>query len=79
MSIKDVSPEFIDYCVLLDDNECFCPERYINHSDKPNVTRASKAYQLVTLRKINAGEEILINFNKYNEPEHLKKSYYKTS
>jgi SET domain-containing protein len=85
MNIKDVPPEFRSYCVFINNDECFCPERfdrmeiiwYINHSDKPNVTKTPEPHRLVTLRKINAGEEILMDFNEYKEPEHLKESYYK--
>ncbi|MGD9152307.1 MAG: SET domain-containing protein [Gammaproteobacteria bacterium] len=85
MKIKDVPAEFRSYCVFINKDECSCPERfdrmeivwYINHSDKPNVTKTPEPYRLVTTRDIRAGEEILINFNEYNEPEHLKESYYK--
>jgi hypothetical protein len=35
------------------------------------------AVSLVTCKKIFAGEEILIDYNNLNEPEHLKEAYYR--
>ena len=83
--VKDVPPAFIDYCVFLNDEECLCPERfdhmeiawYLNHSHAPNVAKTSQGYKLITLRDINAGEEILLDYNEFKEPAHLKEPYYK--
>lgn len=85
MNIEDVPREFRDYCVFLDNRECLAPERFdrletiwfINHSKKPNVTKTPEPHRLVTIRDISAGEEILINYDEFQEPKHLKESYYK--
>lgn len=81
---KQVPSEFIKYCVFVDDEECLCPERfdrmeigwYLNHSDQPNIAKNSTG-SVTALRDIQAGEEILIDYNNLNEPEHLKEAYYK--
>lgn len=81
---KDVPYEFIKYCVFLNDDECFCPERfdhmeirwYLNHSEKPNISKTSEGH-LISIIDIQAGDEILIDYNTLNEPEHLKDAYYK--
>ena len=86
MITKNIPQEFIKYCIFINDEECFCPERfdrmeigwYINHSDKPNIAKAEENYG-VALVNIKAGEEILIDYNSLDEPEHLKEAYYKTS
>lgn len=86
MKTKDLPLEFRKYVIFINDEECFCPERfdrmeigwYINHSDTPNITEISDKH-LVALRDIKAGEEILLDYNELNEPEHLKESYYKKS
>lgn len=80
---KDIPSDFIKYCIFLNDDECLCPERfdhmkigwYINHSNDPNITKNTDS--LISIRNIQAGEEILINYNDLNEPEHLKEAYYK--
>lgn len=84
MKIKDIPAEFLKYCIFLDDDECHCPERfdrmeigwYLNHSDKPNIAKKADS-RLFSIRDIKAGEEILIDYNQLNEPEHLKEDYYK--
>ncbi len=83
MKIKDIPAEFIKYCIFINDEECWCPEQfdrmgigwYINHSSDSNIEKRSD--RLVTLRDIKAGEEILLDYNELNEPEHLKEAYYK--
>jgi hypothetical protein len=82
---KDIPKPFLKYCIFLNDLECLCPERfdrmevgwYINHSNEPNTTR-SETKHLITNRNIKAGEEILMDYNELNEPEHLKEDYFKT-
>ncbi len=59
---------------------------FINHSDKPNVIIERISHDgcsmnpaimtLVTCKKIVAGDEILVNYNSLNEPEHLRETYY---
>jgi len=84
MPIKMIPSEFLKYCIFLNDEECLCPERfdrmeigwYLNHSDKPNIAKKPESY-VVTLRDIKAGEEILMDYNQLNEPEHMKETFYK--
>lgn len=83
-TIKEVPEAFLKYCIFLNDEECISPERFdrmeigwfLNHSDKPNITKTAEG-RVITLRDIQAGEEILMDYNELNEPEHLKESYYK--
>lgn len=60
---------------------------YLNHSATPNI--AKKDLNEITMnidrvkrpfyaiKDIKAGDEILIDYNYLNEPEHLKEDYYK--
>lgn len=81
--VKDVPAEFIKYCIFLSDEECMAPERfdrmeigwYINHSDKPNIAKNAEN-KTVVVRDIKAGDEFVCDYNKLNEPDHLKESYY---
>lgn len=83
MKIKDIPIDFIKYCIFLNDDECLCPERfnrigigwYINHSNHPNIGKNTD--NLISIRDIDAGEEIFLDYNQLNEPEHLKEAYYK--
>lgn len=66
---------------------------FINHSNDPNIIRGiliqddlkktvvktddSKIRTVFTIKEIKAGDEILIDYNTLNEPEHLKESYFK--
>lgn len=78
--------ELRKYCQYLTEGECRGPERfdrmevdwYLNHSDNPNVIEVKEDYW-VAERNIKAGEELLIDYNQLNEPEHLKESFYKKS
>ncbi len=71
--------EFIHFCIFLNEEECLCPEQfdqmeigwYLNHSNFPNVERKSDG-NLYALRDIGAGEEILMDYNQFDEPENLK-------
>lgn len=84
MKTKDVPSEFIKYCIFLNDEESHCPERfdrmeigwYINHSEHPNIGKDTER-RVVALRDIRTGEEIVLDYNHLNEPEHLKEAYYK--
>lgn len=84
MKIKNVPAAFVKYCIFLNNEECLCPERFdrmeigwfINHSDTPNIVKIAEK-TIIAVRDIKAGEEIFINYNQLNEPEHLKESYYK--
>lgn len=81
--IKEIPLQFHKYCILLDDEKCMSPQNfncmeiawYMNHSHTPNVVREKDG--VLALRDIKEGEEILIDYNLFNEPEHLKESYFK--
>jgi hypothetical protein len=65
---------------------------FINHSNEPNVVLrgdtgvlyaagnnfsiSAKHLSLMTCKEIFAGDEILVDYNGLNEPEHLKETYY---
>lgn len=83
-SKTDVPEPFRDYCI--DRGERLsCPQDfgqmhigwYLNHSSQPNTYRDAD-YKWYALRKIKAGEEILIDYNSLDEPEEVKKNYYST-
>ena len=82
--ISDIPAEFLNYCIFLDDEKCLCPKEfdrmeigwYLNHSKNPNVEKRADG-NLYTIRAIKAGEEILIDYNQFNEPESLKEFYIK--
>ena len=84
MNTKDIPIEFLKYCIFLNDEECKCPERfdrmeigwYLNHSKEPNVSITPEK-RMVAICDIKAGEEILLDYNELNEPEHLKEAYFK--
>lgn len=81
--IADVPETFRKYCIYLNDEECLCPERFdrmeigwfINHSAQPNIYKPGN--RITALRDIAEDEEILIDYNYLNEPEHLKEDYYR--
>ena len=83
-NISDIPAEFLSYCILLNGKECLRPEEfdhmeigwYLNHSDNPNVEKRLDG-NLYTIQVIKAGEEILINYNQFEEPENLKETYLK--
>jgi len=61
---------------------------YINHSSTPNIARKNrvsnaeavkniKERTVHAVRDIKAGDEILIDYNCRDEPEHMKEDYYK--
>lgn len=90
--IKEVPEPFLKYCIYIDDKQCLSPERfdrmemgwYINHSPNPNVIHDIPVTditfdrpKLIAVNDIKVGDEILINYNQLNEPEHLKEAYYR--
>ena len=84
MRFAEIPEAFRKYCIYLNDDECLCPERfdrmeigwYLNHSHHPNIMKHPDNY-MVTLRVIKENEEILIDYNHLDEPEHLKEDYYR--
>lgn len=81
--LSDIPRDFIKFCIFIDDEYVWSPinfnylslDNYINHSFQPNI-RVNENNKLETIRNIAAGEEILVDYNQYNEPNHLKESYY---
>lgn len=82
--IIDIPSAFLKYCVFLNNEECSCPNSfihmeigwYMNHSDKPNVMRKEDR-NIYAIEDIKEGDEILIDYNQFEEPEHLKDEYFK--
>jgi SET domain-containing protein len=82
--IKDIPLEFQKFCILLNEEECLCPERFdrmeigwfINHSFQPNISKITDN-RVIAIRDIKTGEEIFMDYNQLNEPEHLKEDYYR--
>lgn len=62
---------------------------FINHSNQPNIARKIEdkghlpTYEVKSefyvIRDLKAGDEILIDYNYLDEPEHLKEEYYKNN
>lgn len=61
---------------------------YINHSSTPNIAKKYavsnkdaveniKSRTIHAIQDIKAGDEILIDYNGLDEPEHLKEDYYR--
>lgn len=81
---KDIPKDFLKYCVAQDDEHYKCPQNfgrmeivwYINHAASANIIRIRPGV-CMTKKDIKKGEEITLNYNELNEPEHLKESYYK--
>lgn len=79
---KDVPEIFQQYCM---NREGFsiCPKDfgamsvgwYLNHSKTPNAVHSD--YRWYAMRDIEAGEEIVIDYNSLEEPEQAKEGYYK--
>ncbi len=87
LKIKDVPLEFLKYCVFISLEECTGPRHfdhmeigwYLNHSATPNIAAEGSAgyYAFKAIRDIQAGEEILLDYNELGEPEALKEEYYR--
>lgn len=80
---SEIPELFHRYCIAEKDGWYICPRQfnaieigwYLNHSFTPNLEGRDDGWY--TLRKIAAGEELLIDYNTFNEPEAEKESYYK--
>jgi SET domain-containing protein len=84
MKKEDIPESLLGYCVGKEDGTYACPNDfscmeigwYLNHSKNPNI--AGNAIDgFYSLRSINAGEELLLNYNDLGEPEEMKEDYYK--
>jgi hypothetical protein len=91
LNVTEVPLSFREYCIERGDT-LICPPDFgamplgwhMNHSNNPNAVRGpnddpNREYQWYALRNINAGEEILIDYNSLDEPEESKKAYYEAS
>lgn len=84
---KEVPELFQNYCI--DRGEFMkCPQDfgcipigwYLNHSKNPNANpggRRNDDWEFYATRDISAGEEILTNYNSFDEPEESKEGYYR--
>lgn len=91
LKIKDIPTEFQKYCIFINQEECLCPERfdrmeigyYLNHSDTPNIKgekivdeiSGKITYIFYAAQNINAGDEVLSNYNDLDEPENLRETF----
>ena len=83
---KEVVPEPLrHFCIINPDGTRKCPMAfnhlwivwYLNHSAEPNIYLDTKALIYYAKRDIVAGEELLTDYNEFEEPEELKEDYYK--
>ena len=51
----------------------------MNKVDPNDIENSLKVRALYALKDIKAGDEITINYNNLQEPQHLKEAYYKPS
>lgn len=80
---SEIPQLFKGFCIAEEGGWYKCPAQFnhmeigwfINHSDRPNLERREDGWY--SLREIEAGEEILIDYNALNEPEDQKEPYYK--
>ncbi|KKR11632.1 MAG: hypothetical protein UT41_C0008G0005 [Candidatus Wolfebacteria bacterium GW2011_GWC2_39_22] len=78
---KDVPEIFWSNCIDMGDY-LICPRDfgnipvgwYVNHSKAPNAEHGQ--FNWYASRDISAGEEILIDYNTFNEPETSKEDFY---
>lgn len=82
--IKDIPPAFRKFIIYLNDEDCLCPEHfdrmaigwYLNHSDTPNIAKDEND-RVFAIKDIKEGDEILCDYNQFDEPDHLKDSFFK--
>ena len=80
---KEIRKLYEDFAIIKD-KRYGCPPTfnrlstswYINHSKKPNVV-CDEQYNFLAIRDIDPGEELTVDYSKYNDPEALK--YIKTN
>ncbi len=83
-SENDIPRKFLSLCIARDDGKYLCPADfenietvwYLNHSSCPNAEQRSDGYY--ALSDIPRGEEILIDYNIFNEPEDKKEDFYRS-
>lgn len=84
---NDIPDEFVHYCIAQGNDMWLCPKDFnkmecawfINHSDTPNIGLFFEGEDrlLKTIRNVEKGEELVMDYNELDEPEHEKESYYK--
>ena len=83
MHEDNIPSEYLHYCIAKQDGLWKCPKDftnmelvwYLNHSDKPNAELRENGYYSVC--DIESGEEILIDYNQFDEPEDKKEAFYR--
>ena len=73
------------YCIFLPDNKVVAPKKfnhmwitwYLNHSNNPNITLDNNEDCYYALKDIQENEELLVDYNQFDEPEDKKADYYK--
>lgn len=82
--MKSLPKSLQKYCLFISETHGLGPQRFdrmeiewfINHSNHPNILRINDT-AWVAAKDISEGEELLINYNQYNEVEELKEEYYR--
>jgi len=80
---NDIPPEYLHYCIARENDIWTCPRDfddmepvwYLNHSDAPNAELRSDGYY--SLIPIRSGEEVLIDYNQFDEPDEKKEMFYR--
>lgn len=81
---KDIPELFRQFCIAEEDDWYKCPMQFnqmeifwfTNHSANPNIEWRDGWY---TLKKIEPGDEIFIDYNTFAEPAEKKEAYYRDS
>lgn len=76
-----------DECLAPDRFDCMGIGWYTNHSATPNIAKRGPIKdengnydpdtEVYAIKDIKAGDEILIDYNTFDEPEHLKEDYFR--
>ena len=80
---SEIPTDKVNYCVALENDRYLCPADfenmeviwYLNHSKDPNAEPRNANYYAI--KDISADEEIVIDYNRLNEPEDKKENFYK--
>jgi len=80
----ELPDELRSYCIAKGNDIYTCPRQfnrmeigwYMNHSPESNVDWDDDLDGYVSTRPIRAGEELLINYNLFEEPTEKKSAYY---
>mgnify|MGYP003387583537 CR=1 FL=1 len=84
MEAKDIPEDLKHFGIALPNGKRKVPKEfnhlwivwYLNHSDTPNIELRLPENNYYAIEDIHRGEELLTNYNKFNEPEGSKESYY---